>query len=72
MSTYAYQILEGIKDHYEISQIMDISGDVLDGCQTIIPKTLPIPYNYLTWSLSTSFQKRIFSNFDIIHNIGQY
>ena len=50
MSTYAYHILDGIRSQYQVTQILDKSGDRAKGCRTIIPKTLPLPYNYLTWS----------------------
>lgn len=72
MATYTYNILEGIRDQYQITQIMDKSGDLLNGFQSITPKTLPISFNYLSWSLSLSLQKSIFSKFDLIHNMCQY
>jgi len=72
MSTYSFHILEGIKTKYEVYQIMDSSGDLENGCRQVIPKTLPIPYNYLPWSISLSLQKKLLSRFDIIHNVCQY
>ena len=72
MATYAFHILNGIKTEYQVNQISDKSGEILHGCQNVSPKTLPIPYHYLIWSISTSIQKRFFSQFDIIHNMCQY
>jgi glycosyltransferase involved in cell wall biosynthesis len=72
MATYAFNILSGISNHYEVSQIMDNTGDIQKGCQGINPPTLPIPFNYLSWSIQTSFQKTLFSKSDLIHNMCQY
>jgi len=72
MATYAFHILHGIQHEYHVTQISDRSGDILDGCHSIIPKNLTIKFNYLTWSISASVQKQIFSQFDIIHNMCQY
>jgi len=72
MATYAFNIIEGIKDQYQITQIIDKTGDIIEGCGKNIPKTFPFSYNYLTWSLSLSYQKRVFSQFDLVHNMCQY
>jgi len=72
MSTYSFHILKGIQQKYDVHQIMDSTGDLEKGCRQVIPKTLPIPYNYLPWSITLSLQKKVFSRSDIIHNICQY
>lgn len=72
MGTYAFHILEGIQDSYQVDQIMDKTGDLMNGCRVNRPSSLPIPYHYLPWSLALSFKKKIFSKYDIIHNICQY
>lgn len=72
MATYAFNVLEGIKNKYQVTQIADESGEILNGCIRKIPKTFYLPFNYLAWSITTSFQKQIFSQFDLVHNMGQY
>jgi len=72
MAAYAFHILKGVTNTFHITQIMDKSGDLLEGCQGINPKTLPIPFNYLTWSIQTSLQNYLFSEYDLIHNMCQY
>lgn len=71
LGTYTFHILKGIRDTYSVDQIMDSDGELLDGCNKIIPKKVPAPYNYLTWSMSLSLQKKIFDKYDIIHNTSQ-
>jgi glycosyltransferase involved in cell wall biosynthesis len=72
MATYAFHILEGIKERYQVTQIADRSGDTINGCQDLHPKTLPIPFNYLSWSIQTSIQNHILEEYDLIHNMCQY
>ena len=72
MATYAFNILSGISNHYQVTQIMDNTGDIQKGCQSINPTTLPLPFNYLNWSIQTSFQKTLFAESDLIHNMCQY
>jgi len=72
MATYAFNILEGISNHYQVTQILDNTGDIQKGCQSINPTSLPLPFNYLSWSIQTSFQKTLFSKSDLIHNMCQY
>ncbi|ABD41837.1 glycosyl transferase, group 1 [Methanospirillum hungatei JF-1] len=72
MANYAFNILQGLSANYKITQIADHTGDIIRGCQCIHPKNPPIPFNYLIWSLSASLQKKLFSQFDLIHNMCQY
>jgi len=51
---------------------MDKTGDIQKGCQGINPITLPLPFNYLSWSIQTLFQKTLFAESDLIHNMCQY
>lgn len=72
MGTYSFQLIDYLKEHYQIDLIKHQDGDSVEGCQNLIPRTIPGPYWYLSWSRTLSFTKKTLSKYDIIHNIGQY
>jgi glycosyltransferase involved in cell wall biosynthesis len=72
MSTYAFNIIDGIKNHFSIDLIKHITGDEIQECNSITPVMLPGPFWYLSWSLALTSKSRLFKNYDLIHNIAQY
>ncbi len=72
MSTYAFQIIDGVKNKAAIDIIRHGDGDMVSGCYSVIPRTIPGPFWYLSWSLSLPYNSKQFKKYDLIHNIIQY
>jgi glycosyltransferase involved in cell wall biosynthesis len=72
MSTYAFQIIDGVKKKAAIDIIRHGDGDMVPECHSVIPRTIPGPFWYLSWSLSLTYRPKQFKKYDLVHNIAQY
>ncbi len=71
LASYAYNLIDGLKNTDEVRIIRHKDGDDVSGCNSIIPK-YRAPYWYLSWSRGLGFCKNQFKSLDLVHNAIQY
>ena len=72
MGTYTFQVIEKLKNHYNIEIIKHPTGDTVEGCQNYNYTLFPGPYWYFSWSRSLALAKKTSKKYDLFHNIVQY
>lgn len=72
MGTYTFQVIEYLKEDFDIEILKHPEGESINGCKTNNYSLIPGPYWYFSWSQSLNIAKNKWRKYDVFHNITQY